>query len=133
MDLAAQQTLYSIGRARLEAVKAALLQGPEHDAAPTTVLGDGTAGYYMRRGDDCWPAAIATVTQVPLDEVPDLRLDEQVELGQDPAEVELWAWQTVEDWCSDQALRMVLHTQLPARRRRWIGVVPVPDTSNPTA
>lgn len=30
-------------------------------------LPDGTTGYHMSRTDDCWEAAVATCTQIPLD------------------------------------------------------------------
>jgi hypothetical protein len=116
-----QWDLIEIGLARLDAARRAA----DADGQATTRLRDGTTGYYMRQGDDCWPAAIATVLQVPLEQVPDLRLDERVRSGEDPEEVSLSSWDTIEDWLRGRGLRMVVHRIVPAPRRRWIGVVPV--------
>lgn len=119
-DVAARQKLHEIGLARLRAV----IDGPTDDSDSTT-LEDGTIGYYMRRGDDCWPAALATVLQTPLGELPDLNLDQRVELGQNPADISISAWVEIEDWLATRNLRMQLHRRLPITRHRWIGIVPV--------
>jgi hypothetical protein len=91
-------------------------------------LPDGTVGYYARlpRTDDCWAAAVATCLQVPIEEVPDPHLDQQVRDGEDPEEIARLAWEDMDIWLSRRGLRMVRHRKLPAARRRWIGVAPAP-------
>jgi hypothetical protein len=91
-------------------------------------LPDGTIGYYERGGrtDDCWPAAVATCLQVPIDDVPDPRIDERLNAGVEPGEVNRSAWTEFFAWLADRRLRMTVHTSPPVRRRRWIGVVELP-------
>jgi hypothetical protein len=86
-------------------------------------LGDGSTGYYIRlpRTDDCWAAAIATCLQVPIEEVPDPRLDEKVNAGEDPEEVNRSAWEDMHSWLEERGLRMVIHRK-SFPRGRWVGV-----------
>jgi len=77
------------------------------------------------RGDTCFQAAIATVTQVPVEQVPDLELDRQLKRGADPAELNRSAWERILRWATERGLEMVFHDQVPVARRRWIGVVVV--------
>jgi hypothetical protein len=42
----------------------------------TTALPDGRTGYFMRTFDDCHTAALATLFQIPYDEMPDLRSEQ---------------------------------------------------------
>jgi hypothetical protein len=99
---------------------------------PKRRLADGSVGYFIRlpRRDDCWAAAIATCLQVPIDEVPDARLDERVKAGEDPEEVNCSAWQQMNRWLEGRGLRMIIHRKVPAPRRRWVGVVPVSGQFN---
>lgn len=95
---------------------------------PATVrLADGTVGYCVRapRKDDCFAAALATVLQVPIGDVPDPRLDDRVAAGETVEEIDRSAWSELNEWLYGRGLRMTLHTELPPRRRRWMGVVPM--------
>lgn len=119
-----------LARARLahwlSVVKSGREQVKSNTFPRTTHLSDGTTGFYMRpdRGDDCWQAATATVLQVPIDEVPDLRLNARVESGEHPDKIARSAWHSMEDWLNGHGLCMVVHRKVPVARRRWIGVVP---------
>jgi hypothetical protein len=97
-------------------------------AADTLELADGTLGYFMhaRRMDDCWQAAVATVLQVPIDDVPDWRLRERRRGGELGGEIVRSAWQEMDRWLAGRGLRMVTHRIVPAARARWIGVVVMP-------
>ncbi len=93
--------------------------------APRTVsLVDGSTGYFVRRPDDCWRAALATCLQIPPDQIPDANLDERVRRGEDPEEIDRSAWQQEARWLAGRGLRMVAHRKVPVARSRWIGVVP---------
>lgn len=94
-------------------------------ATTTQRLRDGTIGYHVRgvRADDCWAAAVATCLQVPLEQVPDARLDERLQTGEDPAEINRSAWAEFARWLDRRGLRMVVHRTVPVARRRWIGIV----------
>lgn len=91
-------------------------------------LADGDLGYAMAplRYDECLRAAIATVTQTPIERVPDPQLDERLEAGENVEEIDRDAWSQLRRWAAGRGLRIVIHHKLPARRRRWIGVVPDP-------
>lgn len=93
----------------------------------TVRLRDGTVGYCVRapRKDDCFAAALATVLQVPIGEVPDPRLDDRLAAGETVEEIDRSAWSELNRWLHRRRLRMTLHTELPPRRRRWMGVVPM--------
>lgn len=90
-------------------------------------LRDGTVGYNVRvpRRDDCWAAAVATTLQVPIDEVPDPRVDERRRGGESFDEISRSAWRELERWLARRRLRTITHRTVPAGRRRWIGVVPL--------
>jgi hypothetical protein len=90
-------------------------------------------GYGMeptpKRGDDCLAAAIATALQHPIEQVPDLRLDKRIEAGEDPREVSRSSWERIARWAEGLGLELTFHEQVPADRRRWIGVCPDPKGS----
>ena len=92
----------------------------------TCRLRDGTIGYYalFPRTDTCWLAAVSTVLQVPISEVPDPQVDKRRVAGEDPAEISRSAWDEFAAWLEGRGLRMVAHRAVPVPRRRWIGVVP---------
>jgi hypothetical protein len=94
--------------------------------APEVRLPDGSVGYYVRlpRIDECWAAAVATCIQVPLSELPDDRIDERLEAGEDPEEINRSSWEETRRWLAERRLRMLVHRKVPAARRRWIGIVP---------
>jgi hypothetical protein len=92
-------------------------------------LEDGTLGFFVRwpRKDDCQAAAIATVLQVPIGKVPDPRIDERLEAGEDDEEIDRRAHVELTRWLARRGLRMVVHrSPLDVARRRWIGVVMMP-------
>jgi hypothetical protein len=69
--------------------------------------------------DDCFTAAMATVLQVPIDQVPEPHLSKRIEAGEPPEQIELTAWQETCCWLAARGLRMILHRKVPAARRRW--------------
>ena len=93
----------------------------------STRLRDGSVGFYGRlpRTDDCQAAALATVLQVPIEEIPDPNVDERLLAGEDPAEIHRSAYAELEAWLERRRLRAVLHRKVPAARSRWLGVVPL--------
>lgn len=110
-----------------------LMRGEEiPGGVPPVRLSDGTLGYFVRmpRTDDCLAAAIATTLQVPIEEVPDPRIEERLAAGDGPDEIRRSAWQELSSWLARRGLRVMLHRKLPVRRRRWIGIVPAPGDFN---
>lgn len=99
----------------------------EHAGPPT--LADGTVGYFVRypREDDCFAAALATTLQVPIGDVPDPRIDERLNGGWTPERVRRTMMSELDRWLRRRCLRIILHRNVPARRRRWIGVIDPPD------
>jgi hypothetical protein len=85
-------------------------------------LRDGTRGYLMKRPDQCFQAAVATCLQVPMDEVPDWRLDARSRAGECPDEIARDGWKELSRWLDARGLRIVTHRQMFPRMRRWIGV-----------
>jgi hypothetical protein len=84
-------------------------------------------GYCMNpnplRTDTCFQAAIATVTQIPIEEVPDLNIDRRLKEGADPDELNRMGWDRIDRWAAKRGLTPRLWEQVPVPRRRWIGVV----------
>jgi hypothetical protein len=98
---------------------------------PATIrLADGTIGYHVRRSDDCFAAAIATVLQVPIEELPDPRLDERLAAGEQAEEISQSMFDELHHWLASRGLEMVVHRRPPANRRRWIGIVPMHGVFN---
>jgi hypothetical protein len=91
---------------------------------PVVQLDGGEVGYCMdpARTDDCFQAAIATAVQVPIEQVPDLRLDRRVAAGDDPEEINRESWVRLEAWLLGRGLRIVVHETVPVERDRWAGV-----------
>lgn len=92
---------------------------------------DDEIGYYMEpyHTDDCLAAAIATATQIPIQQVPDLNLNQQLLGGVDREEISRAGWARIEEFASERGMQMVFHDRVPVARRRWIGViVPPPDS-----
>lgn len=112
-----------------DACKVELLVSKDPNLAlePTPVrLSDGTTGWRMQRFDDCLRAAIATVLQVAIDEVPDPHLNAKLRAGWQPSSVTQVTEITLTRWCEQRGLRMTRHDAPPWNRKRWIGVVPPP-------
>jgi hypothetical protein len=95
------------------------------ERCPTMRLADGSVGYAARSCDDCWAAALATVLQVPVHELPQLRIDERLRAGSEPEEVNRSVSREIGDWLAARSLRMVVHQEVPVDAERWIGVVPI--------
>lgn len=88
-------------------------------------LGGGEHGYAMhpQRHDECFRAALATMLQVPVDQVPDPRLDDLYDRGVDPVEISRRFWRHLADWLAPHGLEVAFHHDaLPLDRARWIGV-----------
>lgn len=118
-------------RAELDAAEREAREALLRCSARTVDLPDGTVGYFGRpavkagyfRRDDCFTAAVATVLQLPISELPDPRFGERLAAGEDPEDIDRSARQQFARWLARRGLRMVTHRTLPVARRRWIGVV----------
>lgn len=104
----------------------------QHFERTTAALPDGTTGYYERamRTDDCFAACLATCLQVPIEEVPDPRLDERLQAGEDGHEIGHSAWRRLAEWLDERRLRMLVHETPPWKHARWIGVIGFPGHFN---
>jgi len=89
-----------------------------------TTLRDGTVGYFQRRTDDCLQASIATLLQVPMDQVPDLRFDKQRAAGKEPEEIKRHAAHQLGQWEREHGLTVTVHPKPPTTARRWVGIAP---------
>lgn len=99
-------------------------------------LDDGTLGYYPDppwRSDRCFASNLATLLQVPLEEVPDSHVDERLAAGENPAEVNRSAWALYLDWLAGRGLKLVrfdIYPTVPVPADRWITAnlaLPIPD------
>lgn len=79
-------------------------------------------GMHPYQGDDCFRAAIATATQVPIEQVPDLALMKRLEHGEDAEEISRTSWERIDSWASKRGLGVAFWDEVPAPRHRWIGV-----------
>jgi hypothetical protein len=93
-------------------------------ASGTYELSDGSTGWAMKRIDDCQQAALATLLQVPLSEVPDAHIDKRLAAGESVEKVDKTAWNQMITWLGGRGLRLVRHATTPTHLERWIGVVP---------
>jgi len=91
---------------------------------PIVRLGTDLIGYCMHpeRLDECFRAALATATQIPLEEVPDARIDARLAAGDDSDQIIREAWEDLDDWLLARGLQLAVHETLPVGRERWIGV-----------
>ena len=95
-----------------------------HRTRPAARLGDGVIGYYSERIDDCLRPAIATATQIPIEQVPHLRLLDRLTAGEDPEAISIDSWLRIAGWLNRRGLELVFHDIVPVDRERWIGVCP---------
>jgi hypothetical protein len=81
------------------------------------------------RTDDCMSAAIATVLQHPIEQVPDFRLDERVKAGETAGDINRASWERIARWAAGLGLTLAIHEKgdVPLDRARWIGVCPDPE------
>jgi hypothetical protein len=86
-------------------------------------LEDGAFGYCMARTDDCLRPCIATVLQVPVEQVPDPQLDRRLKAGDDPERINRESWEMVAQWLDGcGGLEFAFHENVPIERERWIGI-----------
>lgn len=83
-------------------------------------------GYGMYRDDTCLQAAIATAAQIPIQELPDLMMDQRLAEGESVDEINRASWALMESWLGERGLCMRFHDRVPVSLRRWIGVVGYP-------
>lgn len=89
----------------------------------SVVLADGTLGYHSQHGDDCLMIAVATVLQVPPEELPDLRPLERYRAGEELDTIITSAWDSLRRCVTERGLHICFHSKpLPTHLRRWIGV-----------
>jgi hypothetical protein len=114
-------------RAAIEAYDAGMRAAFDQHSQPK-LLQDGTTGWPARvpREDDCFNSAIATTLQVPIARLPDPRIDQRLQAGETPEDVNRLVWSQLDQWLTDRGLRIVVHRKMPVARRRWIGIVPMP-------
>lgn len=95
---------------------------------PSTVrLQDRTTGYFAPgRLDRCFSCAIATVLQIPLDEVPDTNIDSRLYRHKTSrTKVLRDSWNLYVEWCDARGRAMIYHEAInPPPEGRWIGVCP---------
>jgi hypothetical protein len=94
-----------------------------HVLRTRTKLADGTTGWHMQRWDDCWRCAVATCLSVPVERVPDPRIDERLRSNWSPEEINRRAWSEFHRWLETAGCEMVIHDKLPTHLPRWIGLV----------
>jgi hypothetical protein len=103
---------------------------PLGGARPVVPLPDGGVGYCMTPGrmDGCFPPAIATCLQVPVEEVPDAHADERRVRGDTPDNVIVEdGWAAWYAWAYEHGWEIAIHDDaFPVDRERWIGVVTMP-------
>ena len=87
-----------------------------------TRLADGTVGYLQRRTDDCLQMAIASLLQVAPHTIPDSRIDQRLEAGDDIEQIERDITLALTQWAARQGATITIHTTPP--NGRWIGVAP---------
>lgn len=97
-----------------------------------TRLRDGTDGYFMRRGDDCSTATVATLVGCHPSLVPDPHEMQRILSGTDPLEVMAGLDDAYEVFAEQAGVRLRQTTEPPFWSRRWIGVVER-DPDNPLA
>lgn len=88
-----------------------------------TLLSDGTLGYFQRRTDDCAQAAIATLIQMSIDQVPDTQLDKQLLEGKDSDRIIETVARQYAEWTEKYELTILKYETPPVEATRWIGVV----------
>lgn len=93
----------------------------------TVLLAGGDVGYTSTRDDDCLRPCIATVLQVPIEEVPDPRIDERQAAGDRDDVIVRESWEALWQWLHDRGLEMVLHDEPATDLERWIAVTRVPS------
>ena len=89
----------------------------------TSRLAGGDVGYIQRRADDCLRAAVATTLQVPIERVPDPRIDARLRAGKDAEDVRVSVVRMFEAWTARRGLRIVASREPGHFERRWIGIV----------
>lgn len=88
-------------------------------------LPNGDTGWCVRRSDDCLAAAVASLLQVPIDQVPDPNLDASIAAGANADELATQMWSDLSRWAQDRGLQMTYHEQVPVDADRWIGIIPM--------
>jgi hypothetical protein len=105
-------------------------------------LPNGEIGYYQQRFDDCFQKALATLLQVPPEQVPHPRIYEQLEqlakrvdfkegrefdAGCD--RIALGVALELENWLVERGHEFLVSEDVPSffDRERWIGIVEEPD------
>lgn len=87
-------------------------------------LRDGSWGWLQRRTDDCLSAAVASLLQIPMHQVPDLHIDRRLAQTGDLERAELEVWGEMLAWAERRGLTIVFHSTPPVWAKRWIGIVP---------
>lgn len=94
-------------------------------------LGNGEIGYCMTPNQtfDCLRPAIATVLQIPLEQLPDARIDKRLDTGDPPEVIVRESWARLVRWLHGRGVQLVVHETVPVRKHRWIGVCKSPNSS----
>jgi hypothetical protein len=99
---------------------------PVTGRALSVQLPDGRVAFYQRREDDCMAAAVATLLQVHIVDVPDPQIDAQLAAGADPDALNQQIASELQAYLSGFGLRMVRHRRPPVEREGWLGLCPDP-------
>lgn len=108
----------------------------EIDGSPTrglkmgyfkTPLSDGTVGYLQRRTDDCVPAALASLLQMPPHLVPYPCVEQMRDQGRDDEEIDRSVDDDFARWTAEYGLTIKFHAALPTWSNRWVGMMASPN------
>lgn len=98
-------------------------EGPDWGVEPNP--GD-EIGWCMdpNRPDTCFPAGLASATQVPLDEVPYHQVYWRIRRGATARAINKRVWEALVRWASGRGLTVCYweKDELPVPRERWLGV-----------
>lgn len=108
----------------MESVTLQTPAGPVEALLPrqTCRLASGAVGYFQRRQDDCAHAALATVLQVPYEDVPDFNAEHRGQTFADELARTVAEW----EWCSALGLR-TRYASRPPNGIETFCAVGVPD------
>lgn len=61
---------------------------------------------------------------IPLDQLPDARIDQRLAAGETIEQVDKTAWGQMLRWLDGRGLKLIRHSRPPTHLPRWIGMVP---------
>jgi hypothetical protein len=112
------------GRAARDPIGSSLARraAPGMDGYYATRLRDGTLGYLQRDVADCLRAALASLLQIPMPNVPEMPTNKLLSGEMDAEEFERVAARRLDRWTAERGLTARFHAS-PRTSGRWIGVL----------